>query len=292
MAALGLILDLAKCATPLFIIYLWVQHLRVAAIFGFVLSFILSFVSFSASVAALEAGVIANVQSSNRYQTIETQISEYQLQIKQLRVLAEKQQSAKLITRSQQTLEKIPELLKRINTLSEQQGLFTGNETVLDRFGMVIAYITAAILELLSWLFVCVSFALHRAEHTQTQLRSLKHSQLNLSVFPLEHVNSAQERQTQPHTVVTHLNAVNEPEFNASRAVFNDDSDCRVDRIRSDSQLYSDIRDAILAKSVKPSFRGVALQFKGVSRALISQVLNDLHETGFLKTYRKGFAYV
>ena len=54
---------------------------------------------------------------------------------------------------------------------------------------------------------------------------------------------------------------------------------------------YFDIRDAILAKGVKPSFRGVTQQFRGVSRGLIANVLTDLHETGFLKNYRNGYAF-
>ncbi|WP_305812855.1 hypothetical protein [Photobacterium leiognathi] len=42
---------------------------------------------------------------------------------------------------------------------------------------------------------------------------------------------------------------------------------------------------------MRPSFRGVTQKFKGVSRALIASVLSDLHQTGFLKNYRKGYAF-
>lgn len=288
MATLGLILDLAKCATPILIMYLWVQQLRIAAIFGLFLSLSLSFVSFSASVAALEAGVVANVQSSSKYQEIDFQIAEYQLQIKDLRVLAVKQQDAKLITRSQQTLEKIPELLKRINTLNEEQAQFSKGETVLERFGMSIVYITSAILELLSWLFVCVSYALHKTKHIQTHLCSFQHTEHNLSVSMLDEARGVPKFSTQSSTVTTQLDTVNQT---AASVFVHADSDSRIGKIKSDSQLYIDVRDAILAKSVKPSFRGISLQFRGVSRTLISQVLNDLHETGFLKTYRNGYAF-
>ncbi len=60
---------------------------------------------------------------------------------------------------------------------------------------------------------------------------------------------------------------------------------------KCDSQLYFDIRDAILAKEVTPSIRGIHHKFKGVGRALISQVLTDLYDTGFLKNYCNGYAF-
>ncbi|TLS72266.1 hypothetical protein FD718_02890 [Photobacterium damselae subsp. damselae] len=294
MASLGLLLDLAKCATPLFVLFLWSQKMRFASVFALVLSITLSAVSFSASVAALENGVMANKQNSASYQHIETQINDYRAQIVELRQLAQRQQDAKQITKSQTTLSQIPTLLTRIDELSNQQATFSGSESVVSKYGMVISYITAAALELLSWVFVCMSVAFQKAKHTQAHSCTVVHTQENMSVQPIDLAIEHTQTQSQSFTVPTHLNTVdcaNDDCFasECDQCVF----ECSNEPLKAkcDSQLYYDIRDAILAKDVKPSFRGVAQQFRGVSRGLIANVLTDLHETGFLKNYRNGYAF-
>ncbi|WP_209316961.1 hypothetical protein [Photobacterium damselae] len=147
MALLGLLLDLSKCATPLFVLFLWSQKMRLASVFALVLSITLSAVSFSASVAALESGVMANKQNSVNYQRIETQINDYRAQIVELRQLAQRQQDAKQITKSQTTLSQIPNLLSHIDELSTQQSALSSSDSVVSQYGMVISYITAAALE-------------------------------------------------------------------------------------------------------------------------------------------------
>ncbi|MGR5312556.1 hypothetical protein ACPV34_21410 [Photobacterium damselae] len=294
MASLGLLLDLAKCATPLFVLFLWSQKMRVASLLTLVLSITLSAVSFSASVAALENGVMANKQNSVSYQRIETQINDYRAQVVELRQLAQRQQDAKQITKSQTTLSQIPTLLTRIDELSNQQATFSGGESVVSKYGMIISYITAAALELLSWVFVCMSVALNKAKHTQAQSGTVVHTQENMSVQPIDLTIEHTQTQSQSFTVPTHLSTVecaNDGCFasECDQCVF----ECSNEPLKAkcDSQLYYDIRDAILAKDVKPSFRGVAQQFRGVSRGLIANVLTDLHETGFLKNYRNGYAF-
>ncbi|WP_237156037.1 hypothetical protein [Photobacterium phosphoreum] len=91
MALLGLLLDLAKCTTPLFVLFLWSQKMRLASMFALVLGMTLSMVSFSASVAALESGVTASQQNSVSYQRIESQITDYHDQVIELRQLAKRQ---------------------------------------------------------------------------------------------------------------------------------------------------------------------------------------------------------
>ncbi|MCD9538953.1 hypothetical protein [Photobacterium carnosum] len=291
MAALGLLLDLAKCATPLFVLFLWSQKMRLASVFALVLSMTLSAVSFSASVAALESGVVANAQNSVSYQRIESQMTDYRDQVVELRQLAKRQQDVKQITKSQNTLSQIPTLLTRIDELSNQQANFSGGESVVSKYGMMISYVTALALELLSWLFVCVSFALNKVKHSRSQLGTVVHRQQNMSVQPIDLTTEHSQTHTQSFTLDTQLNAVNDTCFasECDQCVF----ECSNEPLKAkcDSQLYFDIRDAILAKGVKPSFRGVTQQFKGVSRGLIANVLADLHETGFLKNYRKGYAF-
>ncbi|MGD6739530.1 hypothetical protein ACP5PY_25635 [Photobacterium leiognathi subsp. mandapamensis] len=291
MAVLGLLLDLAKCATPLFVLFLWSQKMRFASVFALVLSVTLSAVSFSASVAALESGVTANAQNSVSYQRIESQMTDYRDQVIELRQLAKRQQDAKQITKSQHTLSQIPTLLTRIDELSNQQATFSGGESVVSKYGMMISYVTALALELLSWLFVCVSFALNKVKHTQTQSGTVVHSQQDMSVQPTDLKAEYSQTQSQSFTLDTQSSAVNDGCFSneSDQCVF----ECSNEPLKAkcDSQLYFDIRDAILAKDVKPSFRGVTQQFKGVSRSLIANVLTDLHETGFLKNYRNGYAF-
>lgn len=293
MASLGLLLDLAKCATPLFVLFLWSQKMRLASLFALILSVTLSAVSFSASVAALENGVTASQQNSVSYQRIETQISDYRAQVAELRQLAEQQQSAHQITKSQTTLAHIPALLTRIDELSNQQATFSGGESVVSKYGMIISYIASAALELLSWLFVCVSFALKKAKHTQTHSCTVMHTQENMSVQPIDLTNEHAQTQSQSFTVITHSNTVE----CANDACFSSDCEnCVIEcehaqSTKCDSQLYFDIRDAILAKEITPSIRGVNNKFKGVSRGLINTVLADLYKSGILKNFRNGYAF-
>lgn len=294
MAALGLVLDLSKCAAPLFIFVLWSQRKYLSTLFAVTLSLTLSVVSFSASVAALENGVTASQQNSVSYQRIETQINDYRAQIVELRQLAQRQQDAKQITKSQKTLSQIPALLAHVDELSTQQSQLSSGDSVVSKYGMIISYIASAALELLSWLFVCVSFALKKSTHTQTHSCTVMHTQENMSVQPIDLTIEHAKTQSQSFTVPTHSNTVE----CANDDCFASDCDhcmvsCSSSQISSkcDIQLYFDIRNAILAKEVTPSIRGIHHKFKGVGRALISQVLTDLYDTGFLKNYRNGYAF-
>lgn len=288
MAALGLLLDLAKCATPLFVLFLWSQKMRFASMFALILSVTLSAVSFSASVAALESGVMANAQNSVSYQRIESQITDYRDQVIELRQLAKQQQAAKQITKSQKTLSQIPTLLTRIDELSIQQATFSGGESVVSKYGMMISYVTALALELLSWLFVCVSFALNKVKHTQSQSSTVVHSQQAMSVQPTDLSNKYSDFINQMRSVEVQSSAVNDVCFDADCAQC--DVKCEQRKL-SEAQLYIDVRNAILAKKVTPSHRGVAEQFRGVSRDLINNVCAELHTAGFLKPFRKGYAF-
>ncbi|MGX9459600.1 hypothetical protein ACWU37_21955 (plasmid) [Photobacterium damselae subsp. damselae] len=293
MASLGLLLDLAKCATPLFVLFLWSQKMRLASMFALILSITLSAVSFSASVAALENGVMANKQNSVSYQRIETQINDYRDQVVELRQLALRQQDAKLITKSQATLSQIPNLLTHIDDLSAQQSQLGSGESVVSQYGMIISYITAAALELLSWMFVCVSFALKKSHHTQTHSCTDVRVQENMSVQAVDFTIEHAQTQSQSFTVTTHSNTVE----CANDGCFSSDcesclSECEHSQsLKCDTQIYFDIRDAILAKEITPSIRGVSGKFKGVSRGLINTVLGDLHQSGILKNYRNGYAF-
>lgn len=290
MASLGLLLDIAKCIAPLFVVFLWLHNLKIVAVATAVLAASLSLVSFAASVAALEAGVENSNKHSVSYQRIESQINDYREQVTQLRLLAVQQQAAKQITRSQQTLNQVPNLLSRIDELASEQAAFSTGGSVVAQYGMVVSIVAAAALELLSWVFVFVNHALNKAKHSRSHSSTIVHTDPFFSVS--EPVSS--ELHTQPlaqsFTVSTHLNALNDERFDVDCVLEFNDGDT-IEKVKCDSQLYIDIRDAILAKEVKPSFRGVSMRFKGVGRNLISTVLTDLHETGFLKTYRNGYAF-
>lgn len=292
MALLGLVLDLAKCATPIFVCFLWAQRRYLASSFALFLSLILSVVSFSASVAALESGVVGNAKNSVSYQRIDTQITDYRAQIIELRQLADKQQQARLITKSQLTVALVPALLSRIDELYSQQENFSGGDSVVSKYGMLISYVTAAALELLSWLFVCVSNALLSAKHCRSRLSTVVHTEQILSVqsigIPIEHTKT----QSQLFTFNTHLSAVNDASFNLVCRVGFLECDRKKIKSKCDAQLYLDVRDAILSKEVKPSYRGICRNFKGVGRDLIASVLRDLFDAGFLKPYRNGYQFV
>ena len=296
MAVLGLLLDLAKCATPLFIFMLWAKRKYLSTLFAILLSVTLSVVSFFASVAALETGVTANQQNSVSYQKIESQITDYRDQVIELRQLAKHQQAAKQITKSQHTLSQIPTLLTRIDELSNQQATFSGSESVVSKYGMMISYVTAAALELLSWLFVCVTNALYpQSQRTQTQCRAVDRSQSVITSPVFDNDSIAVNNMSQTNAVTTQLNAMNDACLTTQCDECDDECELRIAMGQNiapcHAQIYLDIKNAVLAKTVKPSQRGINESFRGVGRDLMNQVLEELKGVGFLKPYRKGYAY-
>ena len=296
MAVLGLLLDLAKCATPLFIFMLWAKRKYLSTLFAILLSVTLSVVSFFASVAALETGVTASKQNSVSYQKIESQITDYRDQVIELRQLAKRQQAAKQITKSQKTLSQIPSLLSRIDELSNQQANFTGSESVVSKYGLMISYVTAAALELLSWLFVCVTNALYpQSQRIQTQCRAVDRSQSVMTSPVFDNDSIAVNNMSQTNAVTPQLNAMNDACLATQCDECDDECELRIAMGQNiapcHAQIYLDIKNAVLAKTVKPSQRGINESFRGVGRDLMNQVLEELKGVGFLKPYRKGYAY-
>ncbi|HIF9499321.1 TPA: hypothetical protein ACX6SJ_003838 [Photobacterium damselae] len=282
MGILGLLLDLAKCATPLFIFVLWAKRKYLSTIFAALLSITLSVVSFSASVAALESGVTASQQKSSEYQQIDAQIEDYRAQVTALRLLAKEQQEAHQITRSQKTLTQVPTLLAHIDDLVTKQSQLKSSGSVVTQYGMMISYIASAALELLSWLFVCVTNALYQPiQRTRTQSYAMEHRQKMDGDNELKVTSSAVVQHALTSTESTQLTAVDNDLLDAVEPHV---TQCH-------AQMYLDIKNAVLAKSVKPSQRGISEEFKGVGRELMNQVLKDLKNVGFLKPYRKGYTY-
>ncbi|MGQ5486894.1 hypothetical protein ACUHZR_18735 [Photobacterium damselae subsp. piscicida] len=295
MAALGLLLDLSKCATPLFIFVLWSKRKYLSTLFAVALSLTLSVVSFSASVAALESGVTASQQNSVSYQRIESQLSDYRAQITELRQLAESQRKAQQITKSQQTLGQIPTLLTRIDELSAQQSQLSAGDSVVSKYGMIISYIASAVLELLSWLFVCVTSAYYQEKRTHTQCCTVERTQHIMNVQAPDSAIIAVNSPSQLSAVVTHSNAVNDACLGTKCDEC--DSECVLPAVagydipQCHAQMYLDIKNAVLAKTVKPNQRGINQSFRGAGRKLMNQVLEDLKDVGFLKPYRNGYTY-
>ncbi|CAQ81937.1 membrane protein [Aliivibrio salmonicida] len=287
MTALGIVLDLAKCATPLFVLFLFSQKQYASALFALVLSMTLSVVSFSASVAALEQGVVASQKNSTAYQAVSQQIKEYTTQVDELRLLAAKQQNANLITKSERTLEKIEPLLVRIDDLYQRQSTLPSELTVFDKFGLLISYITSAALELMSWLLVLVSNALKRSHtHSNAVVRSHDKSSA-LELIQPDFIQTQLEIEPQSCAVNDEYfnDCVSEPVDCHEEEVFSDD------HLKCNEQVYLEIKQAVLAKEVKPSQRGIGERFKGVGRDTINFVLMDLKHAGFLRSYRKGYAF-
>ncbi|BAX56120.1 hypothetical protein PDPUS_3_00039 (plasmid) [Photobacterium damselae subsp. piscicida] len=109
---------------------------------------------------------------------------------------------------------------------------------------MIISYITAAALELLSWLFVCVSFALKKSTHTQTHSCTVVHTQENMNVQHIDLTTEHTQTQSQSFTVPTHLSTVE----CANDGCFSSDCETcvfeceRSQSTKCDSQVYFDIR--------------------------------------------------
>ncbi|MHC5780319.1 hypothetical protein [Aliivibrio fischeri] len=293
MTALGIVLDFAKCATPMFVLFLFSQKQYVSAFFALALSLTLSLVSFSASVAALEQGVVASQKNSTAYQAVSRQIKEYKTQVDELRLLAAKQQSANLITKSERTLEKVEPLLARIDALYQRQSTLPSESTVFDKFGLLISYITSGALELMSWLLVLVSNALKRTHAHSNAVVSSHEKTSALELIPSDVIQTQSQTDAQSCAVLTHSQAVNDEHFNdcVSELINNHHEAFSDDHLKCNEQVYFEIKQAVLAKEVKPSQRGVSEKFKGVGRETINFVLMDLKHAGFLRSYRNGYAY-
>lgn len=212
----------------------------------------------------------------------------------ELRLLAAKQQSANLITKSERTLEKVEPLLVRIDDLYQRQSTLPSESTVFDKFGLLISYITSAALELMSWLLVLVSNALKRSHaHSNAVVRSHEKSSA-LELIQPDVIQTQLEIETQSCAVVTQSRAVNDEYFTDC---VSEPVDCHEEEVFSDDhlkcneQVYLEIKQAVLAKEVKPSQRGIGERFKGVGRETINFVLMDLKHAGFLRSYRKGYAF-
>ena len=100
---------------------------------------------------------------------------------------------------------------------------------------------------------------------------------------------------SQTNAVLTQLNAMNDACLTAQCDECDDECELRIAMGQNiapcHAQIYLDIKNAVLAKTVKPSQRGINESFRGVGRDLMNQVLEELKGVGFLKSYRKGYAY-
>lgn len=289
-AVIGGVLDVIKCVSPAFVLLFIARRKYVAFTFALAISLALSFVSFAASVASLESGIVASQQNSASHQRIAKQIELYTQQVVELRNLASVQQRSKQVTKSQKTLDEVNALLAKIDSLSDKQANTTSATTV-DKYGMYISYIAAAALELTSWLLVMVSSTV---KHTQT------HSNTVAAVECVRDLSACDDEPIQVNTlknsdaVVAHSDtvAMNDNEFERTventvehAATHTDNSE--VDKCNA--QLCMEIKRAILDRTVKPSHRSISERFGHVGRDVIRHVLNELHETGLLRSYRNGF---
>ncbi|MHA2784480.1 hypothetical protein [Vibrio harveyi] len=317
MGSLGLILDITKCSSPMFIGILLFKKKYLATCLTSVIAVTLSLVSFAASVASLEQGVIATKLNSTRFVSLQEQIDAYNVQISDLRVQAESQRSVNQITKATATLSSIPALLSKVEELRDEQSNLSSDSTVAQH-GMIVVYIASGALELITWMLISVShtvFPTDKAKlnkklaqsddqiitnHTQTHSNTVDHTQDELYSQTIENKGFHTDTVAQPFAVLTHFATMQVANDNQFETILEENQNTdeteaehiqnRVTDSKRDEVVYFEIRDAILARQVKPSHRGISSQFKGCSRDLISRVLLDLHEAGFLKPYRKGYA--
>ncbi|MGR6831080.1 hypothetical protein [Aliivibrio wodanis] len=191
------------------------------------------------------------------------------------------------LTKSERTLEKIEPLLVRIDDLYQRQSTLPSESTVFDKFGLLISYITSAALELMSWLLVLVSNALKRSHaHSNAVVRSHEKSSA-LELIQPDVIQTQLEIETQSCAVNDEYftDCVSELVDCHEEEAFSDD------HLKCNEQVYFEIKQAVLAKEVKPSQRGIGERFKGVGRDTINFVLMDLKHAGFLRSYRKGYAF-
>lgn len=279
-AAIGGVLDVTKCISPAFVLLFFAKRRYGAFLFALLLSLSLSVVSFAASVASLESGIVASQQNSAEHQRIAQQIELYTVQVNALRNLTALQQSAKQVTKSQNTLSQVNVLLGKIDALSAQQANKNAATTV-DRYGMIISYIAAAALELTSWLLVLVISALR--SHTPVHSNTVEINQCVDKVCSPEPALISVNALNINDTLITHSDT---PAMND--CVF-ENTDC-VELDKCSAQLCFEIKQAILSQTVKPSHRGITAYFGSVSRDVINHVLTELKDTGLLRPYRNGYA--
>ena len=147
-----------------------------------------------------------------------------------------------------------------------------------------------------SLLFVCVTNALYpQSQRTQTQCRAVDRSQSVITSPAFDNNSIAVNNMSQTNAVPTQLNAMNDACLATQCDECDDECELRIAMGQNiepcHAQIYLDIKNAVLTKTVKPSQRGINESFRGVGRDLMNQVLEELKAVGFLKPYRKGDAY-
>lgn len=180
-------------------------------------------------------------------------------QVKSLRLLSAAQVESNHITKAAQTEEKITTL---INKRSNMQG-----QTMLDKHADTIAIIIAAAIEIVGLTLTIMSSVLSQ---DRTQTKDAEHNRTPNATAPVKQVNNPEitvVREQEPPKQITFV-------------------------AKEDKQ--QEIKEAVIARAVYPSIRGVREVFSGISNEKISDVLKELGSAGILAPKSengKGWVY-
>ncbi|HGF5190435.1 TPA: ABC transporter C-terminal domain-containing protein, partial [Vibrio parahaemolyticus] len=263
-AAIGVTLDVTKTVTPALAVNTAKKSPFTALLLSLVATALIG-VSVLASMSALETSVNTAKTDSREFQTIERQIKALNSEIEALSVLAATQLDANQITNSAKTRQLISEKNEQANALLSQQSNLVP-DTIFTKYGDYITIGLSVLLEVVSLVMTL----------TLSQLRPVTHS--NTSVTPS--VTSPVFTQPEALSSVTVTPHIRTPELTFAAR--------EITPTTIDSQIFADIKAAVLSGAVKPSHRGIRAQFK-VGQDKIKQVLAELAETGYLVPHNKGY---
>lgn len=284
MGSMGLILDAGKTACPLFAIYLFAKQKHLSALLSSALALALIGISFCASVAAMQDSVIASKQQSTTYKTKTAQIAMYQQQVTDLRDLAKHQASIDQVSKSDITLSKILPLMQQITALSSDLTT-SGDEKLINKYGMTIAYVCSLALELLSLVSsIMISATSTKRTHQMTDLSAHAVTRTQDTPTAQTPVNTGSQSHALTQTIA---HALDGNTLNAEDVIFA----AAVESGECMEQTKLSIKESIISREIKPSQRGVLSKYRGIARETINDVLVELQEGGVLRPYRNGFTY-
>lgn len=260
MAMIGLLLDLVKTMMPKIVMVLRKDNFYAAVAAG-VFGVVLSAISIAATIYTLNSGLSAagevTAKSDREYLAITAQIDNLQSRKQLLESLAAKQLDANLLTRNKETLISLDHVSADMNTLiSKRAALKPSKGNIISDYGYVISIVIAVSLELISLLMSAV-------------LASCGDKAVVVDV----------ERVVLPTTKPVAVKV--------SKVIPAKTKDLDVIFAAKEEVDFTEIKEAIISGSVKPSHRALRNMF-ALSQEKITAIQRSLYKEGVLVGWNNG----
>lgn len=257
-AIIGLLLDGTKTYCPSLASRL-LNKSMITALLLCVFTLGLSAISLSASVFAIDSGVESARENSREYTAYTKQITLLEDEIASLKALAVQQQDANQITKSSQTLTLVSAKSTTLAKLISEQATIKP-AGLLSQYGNYISITIAALLEMLTLLLTLSLHHLKPNTYTSVRLDTPSvPSPVNTGGTPVNTLTVADASETVTPILKT-------PEVFVAK---------------TESQIFAEVKAAIVNGVVNPTHRGINKMFK-LKQEDIQQILAALYDEGVL----------